>query len=186
MARPKRVLLLCNSELGQANCFLATGYALAVLAPDVEVHFASYPAIKAAVASTSELARQVRAEAKPVIFHSINAMSSLEAWGMNLKPEVERLARSPPRFWNLISTLSTCARLVLPYTGEQMVDNYEQIARIVADIGPDLVAVDNTFSIGMTVLRSLGTKFVILSPNALKDFLTIAQPRQAILWKYPW
>ena len=50
---PKRVLLVTNSEHGQANVYLATSYALLTLEDeDVEVHFASFPPIQKFVNST--------------------------------------------------------------------------------------------------------------------------------------
>ena len=45
MSQKRKILMLTNSEHGQANVFLATSRAILAIDPDVEIHFASFKAI---------------------------------------------------------------------------------------------------------------------------------------------
>jgi hypothetical protein len=186
MNRPKRLLLLSNSELGQANVFLAVSHALMMTDANVEIHIASYPALKKSVTATSAFAQELNPKARPIIFHAINALSSVDAMAQNPEVDVPWLIEMKPSIWNIPAGLKIISRVAMPYTGPQLVDNYQEIERIVRAVEPDLSAVDSLYTIGLTVLHSLGTKFVVLTPNTLKEWLLTMQPRGAIFWKYPW
>lgn len=186
MARTKRILFLAGSDLGQANIFLAVSHALMQTTADVQIHLASYPALEKAVASTSALAQQQNPEARPIIFHPVNAISSADAMSANSHANVVKLIYASPSVWNMPSNLKVISRVSMPYTGPQMVDNYRAITKIVTDVDPDLCAVDMLYTVGSTVLHSLGVKFIVLSPNTLKDNLFMRQPRGLMFWKFPW
>lgn len=185
MAPPKKILLLSNSELGQANPFLAVAHSIMISRPDIQVHIASYPALRSEVESTSAYAQHLVPAAQPIVFHPVNAMSTLEALA-NPHVRLLELVRTPPRVWTMHRILRIVARMGLPYTGEQLVKNYYEMERIVKQVEPDLAAVDCMFGPALTALKALGTKFIILSPNTLKDFCPQKQPRAAFFWKYPW
>jgi len=185
MAAPKKILFLSNSELGQANCFLATSHALMLLRPDIEIHFASYKRIRKAVQSTSDYARTLQPKANPIIFHEIKALSNQEALVARPELGVWEFMRSRPTIRNIPTILRVLSRIFIPYSGEELVLNYREIEAIVNEVKADATAVDSFFTVATTVLRTLDVKFTVLSPNTLKDFLAAIQPRGAFFWKYP-
>jgi hypothetical protein len=186
----KRVLLLTNSEHGQANVFLATSYALLTLEDeDVEVHFASFPPIQAFVLATSDHAQRDKPGARPIIFHTIEGLDMVSAWS---RPEItaEREAVNVRR--SILSLIYTIRRtllllkVTLPWTGPEFVQILRSVTDIVQSTQPDIIAVDPAFSPALTALRHINAKFLVLSPNTIKDFAMPFQPNGEALWKYPW
>ncbi|KAK3378916.1 glycosyltransferase family 1 protein [Lasiosphaeria ovina] len=189
MPSPKRVLLLTNSEHGQANVFLATSYALLTLKDeDVEVHFASFAPIQKFVTATSQHATQDHARARPIVFHPINGVDMVSAWSRpEIKAEQERLRRPGwVRLVDAVRRTMLLLRVTLPWTGPEFVQILWSVIEIVHHVQPDMIAVDPAFSPALTALRYIGAKFVILSPNTIKDFAMPLQPNGEALWKYPW
>ncbi|KAI8316732.1 hypothetical protein K4K61_000010 [Colletotrichum sp. SAR11_59] len=137
MSQKRKVLMLTNSEYGQANIFLATCYALMGTASNVEIHLASFAPIRTAVIAASEAGIKAHPNASPINFYEIHGTNYFKAL---LSPEVE----------------------------------------------PDLTLVDNMFTPGLTMARHMGIKWMILSPNTLKDLALPLQPKAAFFWKYPW
>lgn len=185
--RPKKILLLTNSEHGQANVYLAVSHALLHLEDAVEVHLASFSPIAKFVKATSDYAQQTSRNGRSVIFHEIRGINMESAWS---RPEI--LSGDPSTFSNTRG-LSTAAskvrvllRVTLPWSGPEFVEIYRSIVEIIQDIKPDIVAADPAFSPALTACRHLGVKFVVLTPNTIKDFSMPLQPRAEALWKYPW
>ncbi len=77
-------------------------------------------------------------------------------------------------------------KVMLPWSGEEFVRLMEEVASVVREVEPDVVAVDPAFSPGLTALRGMGVGFVVLAPNTIKDFAMPLQPRGEALWRYPW
>lgn len=186
---PKRVLLITNSEHGQANVFLATSYALLTLPDeDVQVHFASFPSIQKSVLATSDHALRDNHQARPLVFHEIAGLSMVDAWS---RPEVaserQRLAIvDVVSLFYAIRRMMVLLKVMLPWTGPEFVEIMKSVIDIVEDVQPDVIAVDPAFSPALTALRYTGTKFMVLSPNTIKDFVMPLQPNGEALWKYPW
>ncbi|KAH6632190.1 hypothetical protein F5144DRAFT_593001 [Chaetomium tenue] len=185
---PRRVLLLTNSEHGQASVFLATSYALLTFDDeDVEVHFASFDPIKPFVLSTSDHAQQDKPGARPIIFHAIDGVDMVSAWTRpEITAEQEALKnRSMIPLLHVIRRTLVLLKVTLPWTGPEFVQIMHSVANIVRDVEPDIIAVDPCFSPALTVLRHIRAKFIILSPNTIKDFAIPVQPNAEALWKYP-
>ncbi|TEA15892.1 Glycosyltransferase sdnJ [Colletotrichum sidae] len=180
----RKVLLLTNSEHGQANVFLATSYALLAAAPDTEIHFASFGGIKAAVQSTSDAALEANPGATPIRFHQLDGTSVVEALLENPAGLMDVLDMRPGPF-TTHRILPPIARASMPYTGPQIRQNCAEVRRVVEEVRPDLTVVDNLFTPGLTVARELGVEWMILSPNTLKEFAAPLQPRGAYFWKFP-
>lgn len=186
---PKRVLLITNSEHGQANVFLATSYALLTLPDeDVQVHFASFPSIQKSVLATSDHALRDSPQARPLVFHEVAGLSMVDAWS---RPEVaserQRLAIvDVVSLFYAIRRMMVLLKVMLPWTGPEFVEIMKSVMDIVEDVRPDVIAVDPAFSPALTALRYTGTKFMVLSPNTIKDFVMPLQPNGEALWKYPW
>lgn len=197
---PTRILLLTNSEHGQANVFLATAHALLTLDQDVEVHFASFPPITEAVASTSDLALAHSPASKPITFHPISGVPMHQAWS---RPEFEReldgsrhaAGRSLRTAWHRMRILLS---VTLPWTGPELVEIIDSVRRIADEVDPHVVAVDPLFEPGLTAARQQhllrapqqagggrSYRYVVLSPNTIKDFVMPSQPLLEAFWRYP-
>jgi hypothetical protein len=180
------VLLLTNSEHGQANVYLATSHALLTLDDqDVEVHFASFSPIRKFVAATSQYAMEKSPRARPIIFHQIAGLDMLSAWS---RPEFEadkdgsRHAQGLVHAWRRMQIL---LNVTLPWTGPEFVEIFSSIVSIAQRVNPHVTAVDPAFSPALTAVRHLGLNYIVLSPNTIKDFAMPAQPNAEALWKYP-
>ncbi|KAH7630574.1 hypothetical protein B0T09DRAFT_398181 [Sordaria sp. MPI-SDFR-AT-0083] len=195
LSAPKRVLLLTNSEHGQANVFLAAGYALLTLPDeDVEVHFASFTPIQKCVLSTYEHAKRNKPLARSIIFHAIPGIDMVSAW---LRPEIaaDRVNINNTRIGlvRAIRRMRLLLRVTLPWLGPEFIGIFWAIIEIIINVHPSIVAVDPAFSPALTALRYLNhsnrspnmIKFIILSPNTIKDFAMPFQPDAQALWKYP-
>ncbi|KAK3938142.1 hypothetical protein QBC46DRAFT_460426 [Diplogelasinospora grovesii] len=189
MSPPKRVLLLTNSEHGQANVYLATAYALLTLEDeDVEVHFASFAPIRKFVETTSQHALQDNSRARPIIFHEIDGVDMMSAWSRpEIAEEQQDLDRQVNMFRivNAIRRMQVLLKVTLPWTGPEFVQIFRSVTDIVQGVRSDIIAVDPAFSPALTALRHINEKFIILSPNTIKDFAMPLQPNGEALWKYP-
>ncbi|KAK5658314.1 hypothetical protein OQA88_2290 [Cercophora sp. LCS_1] len=183
---PKRILLLTNSEHGQANVFLATAYALLTADSNIEVHFASFPRIHSSVLATSAHALQAEPSARPIIFRPISGIDMVTAWSRpSLTAERESLAETHSTLHHAVRRMLLLLHVTLPWTGPEFHQITNSITDICNTVQPVLTAVDPVFSPGLTVLRHLGARFVVLSPNTIKDFSMPFQPDGEALWRYP-
>lgn len=181
---PRKILLLCNAEHGQANVFLATSYALLQADPAVEIHLASFKPIAKHVQAMSDHAVSVNPQARAITFHEIRALDYMSAI---LQPE-HRLREHFwlwPGFFTTPLVLWTMIRVAQPWNGPDFVSIFRETARIVEDVKPHVIAIDPILSPSITACRHLGLHFIVLSPNTIKDFAVPVQPHGAILWKYP-
>ncbi|OIW32609.1 UDP-Glycosyltransferase/glycogen phosphorylase [Coniochaeta ligniaria NRRL 30616] len=190
---PTRILLLTNSEHGQANVFLATSHALLTLPrphndddDDIpEVHFASFPPISKFVAQTSHHALSSSPSSHPIVFHPISGLPMLQAWS---RPEFEaerdgsRHAQGIRTAWRKMQVL---LRVTLPWTGPEFMEIFHSVAEIIRRVNPHITAVDPAFAPALTAVRHLGVHYLILSPNTIKDFAMPFQPNLEALWRYP-
>ncbi|PFH62531.1 hypothetical protein XA68_13270 [Ophiocordyceps unilateralis] len=72
--KPKKILLLANSELGEANVFLALFPALLKANPDVEVHLASFSRLEKHAKEVSSHVRKTSPRARPFVFHEMQGL----------------------------------------------------------------------------------------------------------------
>lgn len=75
------------------------------------------------------------------------------------------------------------AKMVAPWTGDEYMEIYKCCVRLMESIGPQVVVLDPLFTPAVDACRTVGMKYVALSPNTFKEH--VAQPRLANLWKYP-
>lgn len=66
--------------------------------------------------------------------------------------------------------------------GENIVQTIKEIEKVIIDVDPDLVVVDSLFAAGRDAADKLGRRWVILSPNTLKDNVIDAQGIRSLLW----
>lgn len=185
MCTPRRILLLTNSEYGQAGVHLATGHALLdSYRSEVEVHLASFQPIERLVAAASEHATRACPGANPIVFHRVSGTDMLAAWS---RPEIrlEEYNGLRPSFWNTPRFLRLLLSTTCPWTGPEFLEIYRSVVQILDEVRPDVVAVDPAFSPALTACNHLGINYVVLAPNTIKDFSLVFQPGGRALWKYP-
>lgn len=185
-----RILLLTNSEHGQANVFLATAHALLTLNHDVEVHFASFPPIAKSVSSTSTLALTHSPSSKPITFHPISGLPMLNAWSRpGFQADKDGSHHSQGGLLTAYLRMRVLLRVTLPWTGPEFLEIFDSVHRILDEVTPHVVAVDPLFSPGLTAVRHLlpryGYRYLVLSPNTIKDFAMPFQPALEAFWKFP-
>ncbi|KAK4034463.1 hypothetical protein C8A01DRAFT_49169 [Parachaetomium inaequale] len=186
MARRKRILFFTNSDFGQANVVLATAHALLHIDPQVEIHIASFRPLEEEVKSTSAFALKafLHKHSKPIIFHPLDGIS----WGpATFRPEVGVAATNDlnPGLINSAKNILLIPSVMLPWRPDEFTSLYRQAESILADVQPDVTAIDPIFTPALTLCHHLKTNWLVLAPNTLKDFALPMQPNLAMLWKYP-
>jgi hypothetical protein len=100
-------------------------------------------------------------------------MTSLH-WHRNLQTFGTRSRSSAP--WYVWPT---------PWRAEQFLSVFQNVVRVLDEVDPDIVAVDNFFGPGITACHNLGREWIVLSPNTLLDYVISRQPNAAGMWRYP-
>ncbi|KAH8879605.1 glycosyltransferase family 1 protein [Thozetella sp. PMI_491] len=187
---PRKILLITNSDLGEANVFLATCHALLQADPLVELHLATSKLIENQVEAAYQLAKRSSPEARPIIFHGVKGVPLSDAF-LQHAPNPEGGDYLPASFHLRPGLLNTARflcdmRIVpMPWNGQQLTEIYKSIVDIVNSVKPDLTVANSLNAPSMTVCRHLGLRYAILSPNTIKDFAQASQPWGAMFWKYP-
>uniref|UniRef100_A0A8H7K5N2 Glycosyltransferase family 28 N-terminal domain-containing protein n=1 Tax=Bionectria ochroleuca TaxID=29856 RepID=A0A8H7K5N2_BIOOC len=166
MAEEKRVLMLTNAELGQANIFLAVSH---------ELHVNSI-----GISSSSP-------DAKPhpnINFIPLHGPSWKEALFGRSEHQFQELCDMSPTVWN-VSKAAKMTRIACPWTSEEVCALVKEIEQIIEDVKPTAVVVDNLFTPAVTVCYKVKPNWIVLSPNTYKEFILAKQPDQQYYWKYP-
>ncbi|ETS84356.1 hypothetical protein PFICI_02381 [Pestalotiopsis fici W106-1] len=184
LLRRKKVLMLTNSEHGQANVHLAVAYAMLQQDPSTEVHIASFPRLAKFVTEMSDFAVQNIPGASPIQFHGLRGTSFIDCI---LNPDIDffSVANTTPSFWTLFTVLGGMSVCMGAWNAEQFMEVYRSCIDIIDKVDADIVAVDNLFFPGVTACHHIECNWLMLSPNSLKDFVANRQPKLAGLWKYP-
>ena len=184
------LLFVTNSESGQANTILAMALE-ALTRPHVEVHIASFPALK----------RLVEKLDLRLNFHPLDGKSMAEA-GLARGFSVGDLAHPP-----LCKSLVVDSRALwlghaswdgecgcrFPSGVRDISDDaalaymriYQSIMELIKELNPGVVAVDNFFNPGLDACLTANRKFVMTSPNTPLDITRVRQPWLKGFWYYP-
>ena len=189
----RKVLMLTNIEHGQSNVFLATAQAILEADPGVEIHFATFRGFEGSVAEVSEYARRSTPMARPIVYHEIQGISGRQ--GLQNYIERHNIPARAGYFPDSVSThLSFSATkqaikdflpAFIPYTGQELGEIVTSIIGIIKDVNADLVVLDPLMTAGLTAVWHLQVKYMVLSPNTIKDFAASEQRRGIRFWKYP-
>jgi hypothetical protein len=187
MAR-RKILMLTNAELGQANIFIASIYALKQRDPGIEIHVASFAALEVS------LREALNDAAADVSFHRLPGRPMFECFKAAADPRdnIHAVSLRKPGFWNTPDAMRFIFhRAMLPWTPEEYADAFAVTRALINDLAPDLVLVDCLLSPALSTACYMRQhegktfKLAILSPNTLKDFAHTMEPRGAVLWKWP-
>ncbi|KID89640.1 UDP-glucoronosyl and UDP-glucosyl transferase family protein [Metarhizium guizhouense ARSEF 977] len=183
MADPKRMLMLTNSELGQANVFLAATHELLQLDPNVTIYICSFAPLAQPVSSIRALDKTGTADSR-LRFIELPGPSWKEALFGRPEHQFQELCAIRPTVWN-VSKAAKLTRIACPWTTDELCSLVTRLESIIHDVDPHLTVVDNLFTPAVTVCYKLKPKWVVLSPNTYKEFALAAQPRRQYYWKYP-
>ncbi|KAJ3547461.1 hypothetical protein NM208_g1497 [Fusarium decemcellulare] len=187
---PHKVLMLTNSERGQANVFIATAHALLERDPTIEIHVASFGRLEKTLRDAL-----VNDGAKgPVTFHALSGRPQFECYSSHPDPNFRMFAVSlrKPGIHSTPHTIRfIMAWAFLCWEADEFVTIFNEICAVIEAIQPDIVLVDGLFAPGLTAAKHMKSHvqkpftFSILSPNTLKDYIHHHEPRGAQLWKWP-
>jgi hypothetical protein len=185
--RKQKILFLTNSDYGQANVVLASAHALLHIAPDVEIHIASFHRLAGAV---RDISKDFKTNAQPgtdqqrLIFHGINGMSQFEA-AMRPETGMTEAYDRVPGLVNTARNILIIPTILLPWEPDEFGAMYLETEKILNQVRPDITVVDALYTPGLTLCNHLNINWIVLAPNTIKDFAVPLQPGLAILWKYP-
>ncbi|KAF5252903.1 hypothetical protein FANTH_2227 [Fusarium anthophilum] len=176
----KTVLFLTNSEHGLSNVHLATASALLENYPDIEVHFASFPAIEQKLERVSSFAKIKTPHARTIIFHGLTGLTFVQAIAKEGRSFI-----SPPG-WKGIATLAEHIQLwISPWTFEDHVHLYYELGTIINEVNPAVIVLDSWFRPAIDATRTRNRQQAFITPNTLVDHFLGIQPFFTRLWKYP-
>ncbi|KAF4430517.1 UDP-glycosyltransferase 84B2 [Fusarium acutatum] len=182
----KRILLFTNSDLGQANVVLATAHELGLACQDVEIHIASFQDLRGGVDDASRFMQVTAAQKKknlprPFVFHEIEGTS----WGPATKrPEtaIFETLELTPGLVNSAKGVAILPAVMIPWSPREFLDIYKETERVFDEVKPDLTVVEPLFTQGLTFCHHQGARWIVLSPNTIKEFAVPVQPKLAALW----
>ncbi|KAF5649341.1 UDP-glycosyltransferase 84B2 [Fusarium sp. NRRL 52700] len=185
----KRLLLFTNSDFGQANVILATAHELGLAREDVEIHIASFQDLRRTVDDASRFmqttaAQQEKKIPRPFVFHEIEGTS----WGPATKRQETAIFETlelTPGLVNSAKGVAILPAVMIPWSPREFLDIYKETERVFDDVKPDLTIVEPLFTQGLTFCHHRGARWMVLSPNTIKEFAVPVQPKLAALWKYP-
>ncbi|KAJ3488220.1 hypothetical protein NLG97_g6239 [Lecanicillium saksenae] len=179
----KKVLMLTNSEHGQANVFLATAHELLQLDAKLEVHICSFQSLEEPVSAIRHL-NGGQLENSRLKFVSLAGPSWKEALFGRPEHQFQELNDIRPTVWN-VAKAAKLTRIACPWTTEELCGLVKDIEKVIQDLSPDITLVDNLFTPAVTICYKLKPKWMVLSPNTYKEFALAHQPNQQYYWKYP-
>ncbi|KAK2757088.1 hypothetical protein FQN54_005057 [Arachnomyces sp. PD_36] len=196
MAAPSpRILLISNAERGQCNVFLATARAILRADPDVDLHFASFPALEAEVQGISDDAKRTKPSTKSISWHSIAGQTHLEAVTAatsKLYPDGEGAETQwgTPNFVRPLSRSVTMAAIrdivhcLMGWDGPAFMKVHDSVNDICSKVAPDLIVVDPLLAPALTAAWYHESPMCALSPNSIKD-AALGGAFPWFLWTYP-
>ncbi|KAF5562487.1 UDP-glycosyltransferase 84B2 [Fusarium phyllophilum] len=196
MERLKRILLFTNSDLGQANVVLATAHELGLACEDVEIHIASFQDLRSGVDDASRFmqvtaAQQKKKISRRFVFHEIGGTS----WGPATKrPEtaIFETLELTPGLINSAKGFAILPAVMIPWSPREFLDSFRETERVFGEVKPDLIIVEPLFTQGLTFCHHRGVRWMVLSPNTIKEFAVPVQPKlaafacSALPYPIPW
>lgn len=181
--RNNTVLVLSNSENGVSNVHVATSFALAEQYPYLDIHYASFPKLRAEIERVSAQARRRNPHSAGIAWHEIPGLSFTMAV-MRKYPGMAA-AVIPPGLAGVSRFTRLMQSVLAPWDVDEHYDIFQHVSALIDEIDPAVVVLDSLFGPAMEATRQQNRLHAIVSPNALLDVLGATQPYGAIFWKYP-
>ncbi|KAF5983070.1 2-hydroxyacylsphingosine 1-beta-galactosyltransferase [Fusarium bulbicola] len=178
--RNKTVLFLTNSEYCLSNAHLATASALLENYPDIEVHFASFPAIEQKLERVSSFAKIKTPHARIIVFHGLTGLTFVQAIAKEGRSFIPRPDGEVSLLWP-----STIQLWISPWTFEDHVHLYYELGTIIDEVDPAVIVLDSWFRPAIDATRTRNRQHAFIAPNTLVDHFLGIQPLLTRFWKYP-
>ena len=179
MSQRKRVLLMTNSERGQANVMLAATHEL-LLHPELDVHVASFQDLESRfneVVSTTTTSEHAT-------FHAFPAPSMMECWRRSGNGNLST-AMHAPSVNGALALLELATEICLCWTKEEYLAVYTFTKELISALDPAIVVIDPFLSQGVDACQFLKQEYIILTPLSMQQTLSKIQPMASIFCKYP-
>ncbi|KAH0156705.1 glycosyltransferase family 1 protein, partial [Aureobasidium melanogenum] len=182
MEKQRSLLFVTNSELGQASVILAVAYEF-LLRPEYQVHIASFPVLHSHVDQLNDVATRLSNGAcSTAQFHPLAGKSMKEV----APPGTEFLDLHAPGISGALYAYDhVLPSTFAPWHGARYMIGYSSTLETINEIRPEMVLIDPLFSQGIDACNAIGQKYIILSPNTLKELVLDRQPSGGALWKFP-
>ncbi len=179
MAERRNILLLTNSEYGQANVMLAVVHEL-LLQREFDIHIASYPTLGRRINDLH--ASLTSKEISSLTFHALPGQALIDAFASRGD---EFGTPHHPGIQGTIKSYNEIQNVVAPWDGPEYIEGYNRCLELFETLQPAMVVVDPLYSQGLDACWRTARKHIVLSPTSLKEVAINVQPRLAFLWKYP-
>ncbi|KAL4783086.1 hypothetical protein BJX76DRAFT_348860 [Aspergillus varians] len=181
MVKPT-IVFLTNKELGQATGVLAVAHEF-LIRQSYTVHIASFPQLETAVTQlNTKAATLAPSTSTTATFHPLPGRSMVDAVSGS-HPYDNWFGTHDIGFFGARRAYTKLCDFVAPWTGDEYIAAYRRCIEIIEQAKPSIVVVEPLLAQGIDACRKLGCKYVLLSPNTVKDH--VIQPNLGNLWKYP-
>lgn len=177
------VLFVTNEHPGFYNVHLATVYSLLKNHPHIRIHYASFPKVATRVSHISSLATKRGSQAKDVAFHPLAGLGYVDTVAKLVGNQTA--TTHPPGLSAGDHFLEHMGSYIAPWLAEDYLSLYQSCDRLLDEIDPAVVIVDNFFSPAIDVVRNRRRLHALITPNIFSDLLPAAQPPWTLFWKYP-
>ena len=91
----------------------------------------------------------------------------------------------PPGFNGALFAYKALPQVLAGWSGPEYMETADSCIEVIRNVKPCIAVIDSFFGQGVIACTMASQKFMILSPNSLKDNITAKQPKGAMFWKYP-
>ncbi|KAG5665551.1 hypothetical protein KAF25_009676 [Fusarium avenaceum] len=175
-------LFLVNEQHGLSNVHVATASALLKNYPDTEIHFASFPRLRAKLERIAQFAQKTNPEAH-IVFHQLQGPSMFDAHRNAGRTVMGFL--HPPGISGISHFCKELQFLICPWSAEEHFSIYNELKTVIDEVDPAVVVLDTVFIPAVEATREKNRQYAVITPNQVIDNFITVQPYGSIFWKYP-
>ncbi|KIL95735.1 hypothetical protein FAVG1_00473 [Fusarium avenaceum] len=175
-------LFLVNEQHGLSNVHVATASALLENYPDIEVHFASFPRLKAKLERITQFAQKTNPEAH-IVFNQLQGPSMFDAHRNAGRTVMGFL--HPPGISGISHFCKELQFLICPWSAEEHFSIYNELKTVIDEVDPAVVVLDTVFIPAVEATREKNRQYAVITPNQVIDNFITEQPYGSLFWKYP-
>ncbi|WRT70539.1 uncharacterized protein IL334_007537 [Kwoniella shivajii] len=172
MSKP-RLLFLTSPEAGQANVHLGVISSLkAKYGDQVDIYLGSFEALRK---RTPENVIFLPVKGKGMIEHLLERID-------NENGSMSDLLFKPGGFIGSIKTAMSFMTILHSESPIEYVNHAQDVERLIENLDPDFIVVDNLFECARDAILKLGRKCLYLSPNTIKEVAAAQQGLGVFSW----
>jgi len=180
--RNNTILLLSNADSGLGNVVLATASALLAEQPQLEIHCGTFKKFHNPIEKINQLNASPSRDS--IVHAHIFKSKGFGEIAEDYYKVLDNLMHKPglagfEKFLRLVT------HILQPLNLNEYLDNYHEIVDLIEKVDPSVIAIEPMFSPAIDAAITTNRRYVLVSPNALRDAFAVKQPWGAALWKYP-